>query len=848
MSASYSVGVFRKPGDEARKEQQYKDFLKLQAKISTEEEKANKEYLLNEQLDIKPLPQKQLSFQEKQQNAVIQRQLAQKNLYELMDREEANITLGEMNDATILFFNNNFNDIKNQLKGRVVGHLFMRQFLQDYLLRFGLTNNTGISFDQVGTERILANIQDMLSKAFQQAGINGIDGNDDGDDGDDFSQLQRNLLQRLASFDRKQLSEFQAELERLTRAATTIQRTRRGQVGRRRALTRAQERFREEHERAIQEIMEELEAQRLANEQLGMAEEDIDSTVREIREDALRRAFEGRDRRMARNVLERLQENVEEQQQEDPFRELNPFRSLDLSRGLDFVALNQLADRIQSGQFKPSEPIIPESLGSYGQDDDRETEVLSTEESIQRLSDIPTEVIRTPSRPRLTPGQRFMMPSSQIRAIEGEEEGEYFREPTFREVQQQRGMVNDYLNLSRLGSLSPQEQRQMEDVSQRIIEFYNQNEGRFELLPELVQIVNEALQPSPILQRQGIRDPSMTSQMMSEEQGREIQRNFDIAMEARSLQTEEKKSEEPSFLQRFVQAERERRLRQEQEAGRRLIRSREQLEGDVIRLRDEIANLGADLNQQRRYLGMATNQQGKENQQRIITTIQVEIGRKERLLKETQAEIQRRFGAGLGGSLYLNRKNKSYNKYSRMIRSGRGLTQGDDQDRYRIFGKYILHLPSLYNGILNIKHKSLTRVQTIPRIKITQECVDFLDDLLSTQHFNKREFQRLSEDEQNLLVDCFVKANLHNKLGIRVRIPADRDIDIDEFSRGHKPVQKKLEDDLKRFELVQGELIAGNNNPAIIKELKMYVEKFMKNGVLDEGQGLDLLKSIEIVV
>jgi len=481
MSATYSVGVFRKPGDEARKEQQYKDFLKLKAKISTDEEKANKEYLLNEQLDIKPLPPKQLTFQEKQQNAVIQRQLAQKNLYELMDREEANIALGEMNDATILFFNNNFNDIKNQLKGRVVGHLFMRQFLQDYLLRFGLTNNTGISFDQVGTERILANIQDMLSKTFQQAGINGIDGNDDGDDGDDFSQLQRNLLQRLASFDRKQLGEFQAELERLTRAATTIQRTRRGQVGRRRALTRAQERFREEHQRVIQGIMEELEAQRLANEQLGMAEEDIDSTIREIREDALRRAFEGRDRRMARNVLERLQENVEEQQQEDPFGELNPFRGLDLSRGLDFVALNQLADRIQSGQFKPSEPIIPESLGSYGQDDDRETEVLSTEESIQRLSNIPTEtpteIIRTPSRPRLRPTQRFMMPSSQIRAIEGEEEGGYFREPTFSEVQQQRRMVNDYLNLSRLGSLSPQEQKEMEDVSQRIIEFYNENEG-----------------------------------------------------------------------------------------------------------------------------------------------------------------------------------------------------------------------------------------------------------------------------------------------------------------------------------------------------------------------------------
>jgi len=136
MSATYSVGVFRKPGDEARKEQQYKDFLKLQAKISTDEEKANKEYLLNEQLDIKPLPPKQLTFQEKQQNAVIQRQLAQKNLYELMDREEANIALGEMNDATILFLYNKF---KNEGLNIILDYpLTINSILENHYFKIGI--------------------------------------------------------------------------------------------------------------------------------------------------------------------------------------------------------------------------------------------------------------------------------------------------------------------------------------------------------------------------------------------------------------------------------------------------------------------------------------------------------------------------------------------------------------------------------------------------------------------------------------------------------------------------------------------------------------------------------------
>jgi hypothetical protein len=959
MSATYTVGVFRKPGDERNKEEQYKDFLRLQAKITAQEEQANKQYLLNQSLDIQPLPQKQLTFQEKQQNIVLQRQNAMKNLKDIMDVEEANRALSEMNDSTVLFFNNNFEDIKKQLKGRVVGHLFLRQFLQDYLLRFGLTNETGIAMEQVGTERILANIQDMLAKAFRQAGIAGIE--DDGDDGDDFQTLQRNLLQRLASFDRKQLAEYQALLERMIRSATTIQRIQRGRVGRRRALTRAQEIFREQHERAIQEIMQELEAQRLANEQLGMTEEDIDATVRRVRENALRQAFEGPDRRMARNVLERLRENVEEEGGGQ--------------QGLDFRRAFDLADEVQSQQSS----IIPTQYSVEAQQQlvrdfeaviqdptttDRDINRYVNRVILPRLGEIeesgyPVDqgfqnlvtlinqagnasnlrsiLTQQPSPPpvsspprRLTPGQRFMMSSSQIRAMEGEQPSVssparsttsqtpvlQMSEPDRNQRAIQRGLAERY---NQAGSRESQS-----DAFEAILTYRYDNPGML-LIPELAQIINIAQQdipPTPSV------PPGTPSQISSAVQGEQLSR--DLQASIANIQQQQQAGLAPSEVgsqpertppPKDVLTERQDALvRQLSDAN--LNRAPER---DIEALEEQIANLYTDLvNRNPSALTMSFLVRGQDIVNRVearrrfppvgvprteqqleesITALQRRIGERESALKLTEEqartertqrvkkgledevrktsdeirklrgdlrreeeELNRRFpkkGGGMKGFGYSKvSRITPYNKYNRILRHGKGLVVDDDDHRYRMFGRYLIHVPSLYNGYLNIKHSySLANHKDIPRVRISRSTVDFLEDMMEHQTFDKKDFSRLPKKDQEILLNAFHRSNLASKFGIRVRIMspehdgyhADEDEEED-VVYSKKESKKKNEtttteqDDIKRFKLVQGQLIAGNNNPEIIKELKGLVEKFMKNGVLDHGSGMDLLKSIEVVV
>jgi hypothetical protein len=161
------------------------------------------------------------------------------------------------------------------------------------------------------------------------------------------------------------------------------------------------------------------------------------------------------------------------------------------------------------------------------------------------------------------------------------------------------------------------------------------------------------------------------------------------------------------------------------------------------------------------------------------------------------------------------------------LKVGRGLSVVEEPT-FREFGKYAIHIPMLENkDLLNIKYKSLGPV---PKFKLAIPVSDifkeFLLDVLASGKPNPRVYSQIEPDERKLFEEMSIGAGVWTSFGLK-RTTLDTDVE-----------------ESKRFELLRGEVLAGNNNPKILKELRMLVIKFMNTGKIRKNEGLNLLMQL----
>lgn len=160
---------------------------------------------------------------------------------------------------------------------------------------------------------------------------------------------------------------------------------------------------------------------------------------------------------------------------------------------------------------------------------------------------------------------------------------------------------------------------------------------------------------------------------------------------------------------------------------------------------------------------------------------------------------------------------------------GRGI-ESQPKPRYAQFGKFVVHIPSLNKGILNVKYTSMSNVLTIPQQSISADMVDFLHDVLESGSVNKNLYQKLSKEDQRLFTKIAGLA------------------DIDD-GQGYKSEFREQErEEHQRFNLVKGIFLAGNNSPEVIKELQGFIRKFLTEGKISKSEGLTLLQEISCLV
>jgi len=159
---------------------------------------------------------------------------------------------------------------------------------------------------------------------------------------------------------------------------------------------------------------------------------------------------------------------------------------------------------------------------------------------------------------------------------------------------------------------------------------------------------------------------------------------------------------------------------------------------------------------------------------------------------------------------------------------GRGV-EPTPKPRYAQFGRYIIHLPSLNRGILNLKYKNFSNIHNIPQQSISPHMVDFIQDMLDSGTVNKSLFNRLSKEDQRSF----------NK------VAGYADINFGEGYRNNYDQEEREE--MERFNLVKGIFLAGNNAPEVIRELQGFIRKFLNEGKISRGEGLTLLQEISCI-
>ena len=156
---------------------------------------------------------------------------------------------------------------------------------------------------------------------------------------------------------------------------------------------------------------------------------------------------------------------------------------------------------------------------------------------------------------------------------------------------------------------------------------------------------------------------------------------------------------------------------------------------------------------------------------------------------------------------------------------GKGVKlENQENPTYRQFGKYVLHIPHLVNNnTANFKYPSLGSIPSIKPLTVSDDYKDLILDVLQTGKLNKKELERLPQSEIKHFERVAVGAGLVEQLGLKL---------------GNTEEDKA---DSKRFELLRGEYLAGNNNQDLIKELRMLITKFINTGRIHKNEGLNLL-------
>ena len=142
------------------------------------------------------------------------------------------------------------------------------------------------------------------------------------------------------------------------------------------------------------------------------------------------------------------------------------------------------------------------------------------------------------------------------------------------------------------------------------------------------------------------------------------------------------------------------------------------------------------------------------------------------------------------------------------------------------FGKHFINNNKLQDGIISLRHKSGAGLPNLPSRKVSPNLSSIIKTIVGGGMPSYNDVDKLSDEEKNYLHQISKKSDLTQMLAIP------------------SPSKDKMEKDFNQFEIMKGELMAGNDSKDLIKKFKVLLLKLVNTGQLPKQQVQEIMTEL----
>ena len=175
-------------------------------------------------------------------------------------------------------------------------------------------------------------------------------------------------------------------------------------------------------------------------------------------------------------------------------------------------------------------------------------------------------------------------------------------------------------------------------------------------------------------------------------------------------------------------------------------------------------------------------------------------------------------------------------KEGKGIRKGRGIAkpkliidkvQSEESPHFGTFGNYLINLKQLDKNVFSLKHKGSHR-NVDNAVSISSNLAQLIHHIVGGNIPTLKDYSGLTEEEQKYLYKISKKASIAGRL----QLPA--------------PKLDAQDEQLREFEKLKGEILAGNDSVELVKKFKHLILKLVNDKMLNKTTAHSLLYELTV--
>ncbi len=150
----------------------------------------------------------------------------------------------------------------------------------------------------------------------------------------------------------------------------------------------------------------------------------------------------------------------------------------------------------------------------------------------------------------------------------------------------------------------------------------------------------------------------------------------------------------------------------------------------------------------------------------------------------------------------------------------------DPMNKFLPFGKYQIDLKKLKGGKLQFRSKKGYFVKGLENKNLTPNMKIIIDKFISGRNIEYEDVNRLNDNEKNYLSQIAEKCSIDDRL----KIPS--------------PKLTEIQSDINKFNILRGQLMAGNDNKEMVKDFKLLLLKLSNTGHIDKKESNEVFRML----